>query len=120
MIKRTEFDNGAEYTLNGNLHREDGPAMELSNGDREWWNNGFLVEAPVSHVPEEKRKTESEDLIYKSPLEPGQKYLLCDFPAAEHVLDYDFMTEFAKTRDLAQFKCPYCQTKVKEVIYIQE
>jgi len=75
MIKRTEFDNGAEYTLNGNLHREDGPAMELSNGDREWWNNGFLVEAPVSHVPEEKRKTESEDLIYKSPLEPGHDYI---------------------------------------------
>ena len=120
MIKRTELDDRVEYTLNGKLHREDGPAVEWMNIRQEWWVNGTQVEPPVRHFPEEKRKTGSEDLIYKSPLEPGQKYLLCGFPAVEHVLDYDFMTGFVKTTDLTRIKCPYCQTKVMEVIYIQE
>ena len=91
MIKRTEFDNRVDYTLDGKFHREDGPAVEFANGNREWWINGIQVEPSVRHFPEEKRKTESEDLIYKSPLEPGQKYLLCTFPAADHVLDYEFL-----------------------------
>lgn len=26
----------------GRLHREDGPAVEFSNGNREWWQNGQL------------------------------------------------------------------------------
>jgi hypothetical protein len=27
---------------NGNLHREDGPAIEYGSGDKEWWVNGKL------------------------------------------------------------------------------
>ena len=31
------FDNGNRYWyLNGKLHREDGPAIECADGDREW------------------------------------------------------------------------------------
>jgi len=26
---------------NGNLHREDGPAIEYGSGDKEWWVNGI-------------------------------------------------------------------------------
>ena len=33
---------GMYYYLNGILHREDGPAIELVNGDRAWWVNGKL------------------------------------------------------------------------------
>jgi len=29
-----------EWFLNGNLHREDGPAIELSNGDKHWYLMG--------------------------------------------------------------------------------
>jgi hypothetical protein len=29
-----------EWWLNGNLHREDGPAVELSNGNKYWWLKG--------------------------------------------------------------------------------
>lgn len=30
------------YNAAGQLHREDGPAVEFSNGNREWWQNGQL------------------------------------------------------------------------------
>ncbi len=29
-----------EYSVEGKLHREDGPAIESLNGDKEWWING--------------------------------------------------------------------------------
>jgi len=36
-----EYSNGIKYWwLNGELHREDGPAIEYENGDKEWWLNG--------------------------------------------------------------------------------
>ena len=37
----TEFQNGdKEWRLNGNLHREDGPAREYSDGSKFWYLNG--------------------------------------------------------------------------------
>ena len=36
--------NGDKYWyLNGNLHRTDGPALELINGDKHWYLNGKYV-----------------------------------------------------------------------------
>jgi len=38
-----EWDNGdKEWWLNDQLHREDGPAFEWDNGDKEWWLNDQL------------------------------------------------------------------------------
>jgi len=38
-----EWDDGDKYWYqNGKYHREDGPAIELANGDKEWWLNGKL------------------------------------------------------------------------------
>jgi hypothetical protein len=31
------------WYLNGELHREDGPAIEYTKGDKEWWLNGKVV-----------------------------------------------------------------------------
>jgi len=32
------YENGSkEWNLSGRLHREDGPACELSNGDKHWF-----------------------------------------------------------------------------------
>ena len=45
MIKYTVkvLENGTkEWFLNGELHREDGPAIERSNGDKWWYLNGEL------------------------------------------------------------------------------
>ena len=37
------FDNGDKHReLNGELHREDGPAIEWANGDKYWYLNGEL------------------------------------------------------------------------------
>ncbi len=39
-----ERSNGYKsWYLNGELHREDGPAVELANGYKEWWLNGEEV-----------------------------------------------------------------------------
>jgi hypothetical protein len=40
-VKIDERGNKRWYT-NGELHREDGPAIEWANGDRSWWINGDL------------------------------------------------------------------------------
>ena len=34
------------WYLNGQYHREDGPAIEYANGDKSWWLNGkYITEA---------------------------------------------------------------------------
>jgi hypothetical protein len=39
-----EYANGdKEWYLNGKRHREDGPAVEFANGDKEWLLNGEPV-----------------------------------------------------------------------------
>ena len=35
-----ELANGKFWFLNNKLHREDGPAIEYVNGNKEWWLNG--------------------------------------------------------------------------------
>ena len=37
--------NGTKtWTLNGNLHREDGPAVEYVSGDKVWYLNGKCIQ----------------------------------------------------------------------------
>ena len=35
-------NNDIAYYLNGKCHREDGPACEFADGDKQWWLNGTL------------------------------------------------------------------------------
>ena len=43
MVTKQEFWGGIEYiNENGNLHREDGPAVEWKNGNKSWYINGLL------------------------------------------------------------------------------
>jgi antitoxin component YwqK of YwqJK toxin-antitoxin module len=39
---RVDAGGTKEWYLNGQLHREDGPAVECSNGSKSWWLNGQL------------------------------------------------------------------------------
>ena len=39
-VKVWSWDGTQEWRLDGKLHREDGPAVEWSNGSREWYLNG--------------------------------------------------------------------------------
>jgi len=39
-----KYEYGAkEWCKNGELHREDGPAVIHSNGDKEWWLDGAII-----------------------------------------------------------------------------
>ena len=42
VIKTVKSNGTITYKLNNKLHREDGPAIEYLNGDKEWWINGNL------------------------------------------------------------------------------
>ena len=39
-------DGTKEWRKYGKLHREGGPAIELADGDKEWWIRGVIQEAP--------------------------------------------------------------------------
>jgi len=41
-IIKKEYPGRVQYTLYGKRHREDGPAVERANGDKEYWINGML------------------------------------------------------------------------------
>ena len=41
-ICKIKHDGTKEWSLNGKLHREDGPAMEWANGTKSWWLNDKL------------------------------------------------------------------------------
>lgn len=41
MIYQVEVNkSGTFWRLNGNFHREDGPAVEWNDGTKGWWLNG--------------------------------------------------------------------------------
>jgi hypothetical protein len=40
-LEKIELDSRVEYRLNGVLHREDGPAVECTNGYKEWYKHGI-------------------------------------------------------------------------------
>ena len=40
-----EYSNGNKYWwINGKRHREDGPAIECSDGDKEWYYHGKQID----------------------------------------------------------------------------
>ena len=47
------FENDRrEWYLNGDLHREDGPAVEYASGEKQWWlNNEFLFRLLLESQP---------------------------------------------------------------------
>ncbi len=54
--KVTVHGNGTKYWhLNGKLHREDGPAIEWADGDKDWYLNG-------NHLTEEEFNARNEPI----------------------------------------------------------
>ena len=56
----TIYGNKSWYNENGELHREDGPALEYSNGTKEWWIKGVRL------TEEEFQKYQKEQQLKKS------------------------------------------------------
>ena len=40
VLPLNDANGDKEWYLNGQLHREDGPAVEYANGDKYWYLNG--------------------------------------------------------------------------------
>jgi len=40
-VFKAVYDNRVEYTLDGEFHREDGPAVEYANGAKMWYLYGI-------------------------------------------------------------------------------
>ncbi len=57
-------NGGQDWFLNGQLHREDGPACVWANGSQEWWLNGKRVtEEQVMQPIKELTVAEVERLL---------------------------------------------------------
>ena len=55
-----EYANGDKrWYLNGNSHREDGPAVEDADGNKKWWLNGEEVSEAQVICLSRQRKLES-------------------------------------------------------------
>ena len=84
-------DNGDKcWYLNGNLHREDGPAAEFVDGTKEWFLNGNLhredgpaiewVDGTKSWYIDGKELTEAEfnNRNHKTIVIDGKSYMLVE------------------------------------------
>lgn len=60
----------------GYLHRDDGPAVELTNGDKEWWVSGVLhrLDGPAIETEDEQEWWYKGTQIDVSNLEDFNKY----------------------------------------------
>jgi len=59
-----EMPNGSKYWfLNGNQHRENGPAVELANGSKQWYLNGqrHRVDGPACEDVDGEKVWYSDD-----------------------------------------------------------
>lgn len=63
-----------------------------------------------------KRKTDTECLIYKEVPPTGNTYIRCKH---DHIMDYEFMVQFKKTKQLKNIKCVYCSNSIINKIYEQ-
>ena len=43
-----DTDGHKEWYINGKRHREGGPALEWNNGDKEWYIHGTLMKSCIS------------------------------------------------------------------------
>jgi hypothetical protein len=59
------------------LHRTDGPAVELVNGDKEWWVSGMLhrIDGPAIETEDEQEWWYKGTQIEVSNLEDFKKYM---------------------------------------------
>ena len=90
------------YRLNGELHREDGPAVEYLNGSREYCINGKLhreggpaVEKAdgykAYYINDKRHRIDGPATIYSDSKKyyiEGKEYNRCDFLKHELVVEY--------------------------------
>ena len=73
-----------KWFLNGELHREDGPAVEWANGGKEWWING------------ERHRADGPAIEYVD----GSKQWKVDFTLPSNSLPFIFIEEIDDGRQI--------------------
>ena len=66
---RTDVDiNKKVHWINDKIHRTDGPAVEWSNGDREWWVNGKLhrIDGPAKEYANGLKKWYKNNKLHRN------------------------------------------------------
>lgn len=58
LPEKIVYKDYTEYRLNGQLHREDGPAVEYSDGTKVWWVKGKLhrEDGPAFEHPDGRKQ----------------------------------------------------------------
>ena len=78
-----EYTNGdKEWWLNDKRHREDGPAIEYVNGDKEWWLNSRLYKIQYNNkIVERDKDFECETCISQ---------IVCDYDCQKDIIWREF------------------------------
>ena len=83
------FENGSKsWRLNGELHREEGPAVEWATGEKEWWLNG-------KRVTEEEHKRRTTGITMDDALEAADGVILRE--QAERIAELEEQVSWLKT-----------------------
>ena len=72
-------DGSRQWFINGNLHREDGPAVEGCDGTREWYNRAVQLseeEFNLHHQPFKKKKVVDVRSAYDRPVKVVENKIL--------------------------------------------
>lgn len=96
-----EYPNGdRECYKEGKLHREDGPAVEYSNGEKEWWIDGARITGTINvtgkiFLGKEKGRYNLEWLCFLSetgieefPVLPGFEQTLVQYFSIEEYVSH--------------------------------
>ncbi len=98
-------DGGQEWWINDKRHKKDGPAAERVNGSREWWING------VRFFPEEKLESNVHII-------PNNCCSICmfDFEQVENLYEtqckHTFHIECLSTWVRINKTCPLCRNSI--------
>jgi len=111
-IVKVEDDGSKEWRLNGQLHREDGPAVEWANGNKEWYFNGDLhrEDGPAVEYASGSKYWYLNDQLHR---EDGPAIELADGSKEWYLNGVEF-TETEWRKRVQEVKAP-CVGKVVEI-----
>jgi hypothetical protein len=109
----TVNEDGTFWRLNGNYHREDGPAYEMANGANWWFLNGKLhrVDGPAMDCESGTKYWCLNGLLHR---EDGPAVVYANGETSWY-LDDKYYTETAFKKEMAKRNKPSCEGKVVEI-----
>ena len=89
-----DLDGAKRWYKEGNLHREDGPAVENSHGTKKWYKEGKLhrADGPACEWADEDRDWYLEGNFYKQ-INPNDYIILDYFKGEDEIVWYKILTK---------------------------